>query len=297
MSVRPLRATCVVGGVAAGLLGFVPAAAQAAPPPCPAGVDVVPAFTATDAQGAANGKRLTATHVIAVTAAFPEDGPISVDPTTLTWTGPRGVPVITARTRNADDVGVSDDNRGFVPAKAGPLAVRVSWSQSDGTRTGECTGSAGTTLAISAARPLRPRAPRSNSLAPMFRTDEYVWFTDVGVTSDRRPVAVRLRSVRGARLPGAGVPFRTFTIALRPTDAGWRGRGRTVFPFVQTFGDFEGAGVGFVNLLVGMRNRPSNPRFGYELQLVQAGRLLGRVRAAGQCTAFGCEFRPFSVRR
>lgn len=283
--------------MAAGLLAVSAGGALAAPPPCPSGIAAVPAFTATDAQGAANGKRLTATHVIAVTAAFPEDGPISVDPTTLTWTGPRGVPVVTARTRNADDVGVSDDNRGFVPAKAGPLAIRVSWPQADGTRDGQCTGSASTTLRISAARPLRPRAPRNNSLGPLFRSAEYVWYTDVGPYSDRRPLAIRLRSVRGARLPGPGASKRTFTVALRPSDAGWRGRDRTVFPFVQVFGNFEGAGVGFVNLLVGMRNRERDPRFGYELALIQGGRVIASIRAAGQCRVFGCEFRPFRVRR
>ena len=276
---------------------LVPGASAGAqtPPPCPAGVAVAPPLKAADSQDGNLAKNLTATHVIVVTAEFPEDG--TVDDSTARWTTPAGVPVLTRRSRNADDIDLGGDNQvGLVPAAAGPLAVAVTWQQRDGAG-GQCTASAGTTLQITAAKLLRPGIPRGSN-TPNAREDrEYTWSTRFGWDSDRRPLEVRVRSVRGAHLPGPRVPFKTFTIALRPTDPGWKADHRIVLPFLQVIGSYQGGITGFTQLLVGMRGVTANPRLGYDLMLRQGTRQVGRIRAAGSCSAFGCRFSTFILQR
>jgi hypothetical protein len=294
----PTRALAVCVCFSGALLVPTSLARAQTPPPCPPGVAVTPALKAADPQDGTTDARLTATHVIVVTAEFPEDGPLSADDSTAVWTGPPGVPRLTRRSRNADDVDLAGDNQaGFVPPAAGRLPVSVTWQQSDGTRNGLCSGSASATFQIQAAKPLRPRAPRGTDARDPRRAGEYVWFTNVGRDSDRRPIEIRLRSVRGARLPGPRVPFKTAMVALRPTDAGWRARRRLLVRFLQARGSFEGAQTGFVNLVVAMRGVTANPQLGYELQLRQGSRRVGSIRAAGSCSAFGCDFSTFRVRR
>lgn len=264
------------------------------PPSCPAGIAAVPVFQAADPMDGSTDTKLTATHVIPVTAVFPDSAP-PVDK--LTYTGPPGLPVVTFRAPNARDVDIFDGNIGFKPQAPGPLPVSVSWQQSDGTRTGTCSGTAGTTFQILAARPLRPRTPRSSFSGPASQGSEYTWFTDVGKDADRRPLEIRVRSVRGAHLPGPRVAFKSTTIGLQPTDKGWQVDRVIRVPFLQVGGNYEAGQPGFLNLLVGMRAVTSNPKLGYELQIVQGRRLVGRIRAAGSCSAFGCNFTTFRVQR
>lgn len=271
-----------------------PAGAQT-PPACAPGVAVTPAFKAADQQDRNQATNLTATHVIAVAAVFPEGSPFSVDDSTARWTGPPGVPMFAHRDLNVDvgDASVAS-LIGFIPTAVGPLPVSVTWQQSDGTRGGVCSASASASFSITPAKPLRPGRPRGSS-SPSARDDsEYTWDTSIRADSDRRPLEVRVRSVRGAHLPGPRVRFKTFTIALRETDPGWRARRRMLVPFMQVIGSNEG---GFVHLLVGMRGVTANPKLGYELELRQGTRRVGRIRAAGSCSAFGCDFRTFRVQR
>jgi hypothetical protein len=286
-----ILATCVC--FAGSIFPAAPAAAQT--PACPAGVAVTPAFKAADPLHGNRPTVLTATHVIAVTAEFPEGGPITADDFTAKWTGPPGVPMITHRSRNADDVDIGGPNQiGFEPKAAGPLPVSVTWQQSDGTRSGMCTGSASTTLKILAAKPLHPGRPRGTSAASARDDSEYTWDTNIAADSDRRPLEVRVRSVRGAHLPGPRVAFKTVTIALRPTDPGWEASRQILAPFLQVIATNEGS---FAHLIVHMRRVTANPKLGYELVLRQGKRRVGRIRAAGSCSAFGCDFSTFRVQR
>lgn len=290
--------TCRWGAIPAICICFAATLAWAAPagaqaPACPPGVAVTPAFKASDPLRYNRPSVLTATHVIAVTAEFPSDSPFYVDDSTAKWTGPPGVGVVTHRTRNADDVDIGAANQvGFTPTAAGPLPASVTWQQSDGTRSGMCTASASTTLQIVAAKPLRPSRPRGTACPTCY--GEYTWDTNIGSDSDRRPLEVRLRTARGAHLPGPRVRFKTFTIALRPTDPGWQASRVMRAPFMLAIGSNEGS---FAHLLIGMKGVTSNPKLGYELELRQGKRRVGRIRAAGSCSAFGCDFSPFSVQR
>lgn len=294
MPCRPglISAACVC--LAAALTAAPTAGAQT--PACPPGVTVTPAFKASDPLDSRIDTRLTATHVIAVTAEFPAGGAISVDDFTTKWTGPPGVPMFTSRSRNAEDVDVSVPSQaGFQPPAAGPLIVSATWQQSDGSRDGMCTGSASTTLQIVAAKPLRPSPPRATIGQTVRTAGEYVWYTNVRRDQDRRPLEIRVRSVRGAHLPGPHVAFKTMTIALRPTDPGWQAQRRLVLPYLQAIADLQD-GV-FLDLLVGMRRVTANPKLGYELEIRQGTHRVGRIRAAGSCSAFGCAFSTFRLQR
>jgi hypothetical protein len=273
-----------------------PAGAQT-PPPCPPGVAATPTFKATDHDDGDQATNLTATHAIAVGAGF-SDSQLSVDDTTAKWTGPPGVPVFAHRELNVDlgDAGVGSI-AGFIPKAAGPLPVSVTWQQSDGTRGGRCSASASATFPILAAKRLRPSLPRGTASRTAHDDSEYTWFTNVRRDSDRTPVVVRLRSVRGARLPGPRVRFKSFTLSLRETDRAFGARRSVSWPFVGATATYEGGGIGFVNLRVGIGRVTSNPRLGYELELRQGTRRLGRIRAAGRCSAFGCDFSTFRVQR
>jgi hypothetical protein len=102
---------------------------------------------------------------------------------------------------------------------------------------------------------------------------------------------VRLRGLGRARLPGASALVQTLTLALRRGDRGrWWGQPERVlrsagWRFAVGFRD---GGDIFVELRT-FRGRARG--FGFELELVQAGRRIGRTRGVGSCGYLLCDYR------
>ena len=104
-----------------------------------------------------------------------------------------------------------------------------------------------------------------------------------------RPVEVRLRGVRRARLPGPSAPVQTVTFALRKGDRGLSYDGRAIrmlrsagWRFQATFGHSER------DIRIDWPHYPGPGRgFGIDLELTQAGRVIGRTRAVGRCSYQG----------
>jgi hypothetical protein len=117
----------------------------------------------------------------------------------------------------------------------------------------------------------------------------------VGRSGDLDPVQVMARGVRQPRLPGARVPFKTVTVPLRDgdprfTDAktyrislpGWE---------IETGGDHHAFSVRGDARGTTPRNAP----LGYEVKVLQSGRLLAHLRLAGVCNSFACDMRTVKV--
>jgi hypothetical protein len=263
--VRPRWALVVVLLV----LASGPAGAQTADPPCAPGVAPAATIRATDVEE--GGGSLTATHTIALELDS-ADGPIE----NFTVALPPGAEF---RRVGADP--------GFRVDAAGPLPVTATWSHLDAGSGSYCTASADTTLAIEAARPLRyiSATQRRGRIASLD------WRVRIGNNADLRPVQLRLRGVRRARLPRPSTPVRTLTLALRRGDQGlWWGRPERVlrsagWRFAAGFHDKK-------EIFITMRTFRGRRRgFGFDLELVQAGRRIGRTRAVGRCGYLLCDYR------
>jgi hypothetical protein len=168
----------------------------------------------------------------------------------------------------------------------GPVPVTATWSdyvQSLGT---SCSRSVSTTLTIEPARAPRYIPPKRKSTL----MSQLEWFLRLGKDADLRPVEVRIRGVKRARVPSASVPVRKLVFAFREGDRGVsyaNGRSRTV----------RGAGwrfsAGFIRdrPRVLMHGVPGRSPFGVELDWVQGGRRIGRTRLVGRCHGFVCGYR------
>jgi hypothetical protein len=252
-----------------------PAAAQA-PQPCAPGA--APAATIRGFDIEDGGGTLTATHTIGLEARD-RDGPIQ----NVTFSLPPGVE---ARGTESDPA--------FSFDRPAPIPVTATWShyvESDGST---CTASAQGTLQLQPTKPLsflglRPGSSRSEAFQSLIRA---------GKNADRRPVELRLRGVRRARLPGRRARVQTVTLPLRRGDPGLsRARQRRLraggWRFVIGYVDEHQILIG-ASLLENCRGRRGCSRgFGFSIDLVQARQRVGRIRVSGRCGYLGCRWRAF----
>jgi hypothetical protein len=236
------------------LLIAEPASGQTTPPACPPGVAPSATLRAQDA--------LIATHTIALEletadGAFIDDFKLAL---------PAGVKSVQ-----------TGPSLGFQADTPGPVSVTATWLEYDRNADADCSASVAATFALAAPRPLKFVAPRPGTRG----ISELNWILRVGTRSDLRPVEVRLRGIPHARLPAASAPVQKITLGLREGDPGrmLTGTGRVL----------RGAGwrfrVGpfFRNEFPIRMTNPKKKRFGFDLQLVQGGRRIGRTRGVGRC--------------
>jgi hypothetical protein len=249
--------------------------------PCPAGTEM-PTITASDFE-AGSGGALTATHTIDLDAKF-SDGLGRDD---LQFTAPAGV---TVKAQGPTGATLSSDAPGAVP-------VTVSWTehQSDGT---DCTASTGTTLQLQAPTPLTfgklPKALRGKFAK---FSGGYALTALISRYTDRRPVEMRLRAIARTRLPSPAMPFKVNTVALRGSDPGFGSQRYLRGPKLQVTGRVNFAGTAFFLEARVKTGSIHNHPIGYELQVLQGGRLMLRVREAGKCNFGGCKWRTLKVQR
>ena len=229
-----------------------------------------------DAKG---GSTLYATHTLQVTME-PTPGDAVVDDTTVKLSFPPGVKVF----QSGERVNIVSDS-------PGPIPVTASWSQDD--LNGTCTGGASTTLQLQPATPLKlAKRPKRR----VFGGPEWEWLTVIPPGGDLRPLEVRARSVKQARLPRGSQPFRTMSVGLRVSEPHFdQGERRLRVPRLLVGVDAGNERIRIRgDLRIGsVREKP----IGYELQFVQGGRQLARIRLAGRCGVFDCKLRTLKVQR
>jgi hypothetical protein len=276
----------VVAVLAAAGAATMPGAGAAADPPCPAGIEL-PTITAKDFE-AGSGGALTATHRIELDASF-SDGSGRPD---LQFSAPAGVSLRPAGPTGATQI---SDAPGAVP-------VTVSWTefQSSGT---DCSGSTSTTLQLQAPTPLNfgklPRGlrPKLLKLHGKYYTAGYSLVAKIGRYTDRRPVELRFRGIPRAKLPGPTVAFKSVKVALGPRDPGFGNQRYLRGPrwLVTSRVNFAGTYF-FLESRMKTGSHRAHP-VGYELQVLQAGRLMLTVQEAGKCDFGGCVFRIMKVQK
>ena len=119
-----------------------------------------------------------------------------------------------------------------------------------------------------------------------------------GKNADLRPVQLRLRGVRRARLPGPRARLQTLTLPLRRGDAGLPlGSARTLraarWRFIINFVDQHQVLIGAQIPNTGRGRRGPSRGYGFSIVLVQAGHRVGRIRATGRCGYLGCRGRAY----
>ena len=262
---------------------------EMSPPPCSTAVAGQPTFSASDMDELLSS-RLIATHTIQVTTDF---GATLVDDGSVRFSVPPSATVI----RPHGDVNAGPWGLVLYSEKSGPVPVTATWTQDDGGG-GKCAGSASTTLQL---QPATPIGRMTNTRAaehqhPNFRFDLLWRFgAYVGRTADLDPVQVMARGVNQPRLPGAKLPFKTVTVPLRLGDPGFNDTKtyRISLPrwTIETGGDHHGFYLnGDARDLT-----PRNATLGYEVKVLQSGRLLARLRLAGRCNSFACDMRTVKV--
>jgi hypothetical protein len=249
------------------------AIALALAPACPPGV--APAATIRGFDIEDGGGVLTATHTIGLEARD-RDGYVR----DVTFALP---PAAEAR-GTEDDPAFSVDTPGSVPV----TATWPHYVEADGST---CTASAQGALQLRPAQALTFVGPR-----PGTSSSEYFQALIRGRNADLRPVELRLRGARRARLPGPGARLRTATLALRRGDAGLsRGQSRKLraagWEFFVAFVDEHNVGIGAKIVDTGRGRRGHSWGFGYSLELVQARRRVGRLHVTGHCGYLGCRWR------
>jgi hypothetical protein len=166
---------------------------------------------------------------------------------------------------------------GFQADIPGPVSVTATWLEYDRNTDADCAASVAATFPLAAPRPLKFVAPRPGSRG----ISELNWILRVGTRSDLRPVEVRLRGIPRARLPAASAPVQKITLGLREGDPGrmLTGTGR----LLRSAGWRFRVGPFFRNEFPIRMTGPKKSRFGFDLQLVQGGRRIGRTRGVGRC--------------
>lgn len=243
-----------------------PAAAQAPDPPCAPGVAPSATIQADD-----RGGSLTATHTIDLRLQTSEDEisefEVALPPGAVRdrWSSPTA----------------------FHVDAPGPVPITATWRHFVVEDAAYCTASAATTLNIDPAKPVRYIGPSRHKgwLSAL------EWRVLIGKDADLRPVQVRIRGVRRARLPGASAPVETVTFALRGGDKGLSYYGRALRTLRSAGWHFD-AYVARRGEEIDIHMRDHSNRkgrsFGFELELTQAGRRLGRTRAVGRCNDLIC---------
>jgi hypothetical protein len=238
-------------------------------PPCPPPVAPAAELRARDVED--DDRALTATHtiVIGVTTAERE-----IDEARLTL--PPGV--------EARRVGPYP---AFQADSPGQVPVTATWTEYDPLAGSDCTASATTTFAVAPAKPLRFVPPPRR--APLMT--ELLWRVPIGDEADLRPVEMRVRGSTRARLPGRGAPLRKLVFALRRGDRGLAFTGPPERIRRAAGWAFAGGFARDGAIRIAMRGMPAGRGFGFALELVQAGRRIGRTRAVGRCGSYTCSYR------
>jgi len=257
--------------MAAVLLPALPAGAQDDAPPCPPGVAPAATFRPGDSEDA-DGAPLTATHTIDLrleTSEGEEVDEFEIDV-------PPGVR-IPERGRTA-----------FQADSPGPVTITARWEHYSPQTNADCTASTQGTIDIQPARRPKFDPPRKRSL-----TTELDWFVRFGKNMDRRPIQVRIRALRRARVPRRSAPVRTATYGLRSGDKGVSLAGNSERVLRTPAGRFSVTFGHDDDLWIALRNLPRGrrPVFGVDLQLVQGGRTVGRTRLKGRCNPYYCSYR------
>jgi hypothetical protein len=285
------RLRVLIGVVLALSLETTPAgSSQATPLPCSPAAMGRPAFSASDLDEL-GASRLVATHTVQVTTDF---GATLVDDGTVKLSVPASATVI----RPHGDINAGPGGLIFVGHTAGSVPVTASWTQDDGSG-GTCRGSASTTIRLQRAT----RMPRlvnvraAEHLHPNLRWDLLWRFgATLGRSTDLDPVVLMARGVGHPRLPRATQRFTKVTVPLRLGDPGFReareyhiGLPRWM---VTTGGDHhafyvDGDARGIPS--------PVDVALGYEVKVLQSGRLLARLRLAGHCNSTICNMRTIKV--
>ena len=255
-----------------------PAGAQnGTDPPCAPGVAPAATIRGFDVEDGGGGQ-LTATHTISLEARGP-DGP-----------EPRAQFTLPAGAQNRGD----ESDPAFSVDTPGPVPVTATWShyvEADGSsctaeRSGHALGSGRQRSCASFAS-----VP---AIGPSRRSDPCI---GAGKNADLRPVQLRLRGVRRARLPGRTARLRTLTLALRRGDKGLSlgqsRRLRTAGLAVLRRSVADEHNIDIRTTLVDNRRGRRGPArgFGYAVELVQAGDRVGRIRVIGRCGYLGCRWR------
>ena len=261
--------------------GQVPAA------PCSATVASQPSFSASDLDEL-QSSRLIATHTLQLTTDF---GDTLAD--VVRFSMPASVTVI----RPHGDFNAGSSGVIFFSDQSGAVPVTITWTQDDGNG-GTCAGTASTTLQLlPATRNMRMKNElKAAHEHPNLKYDLLWSFgADVSRTGDLDPVQVMARGVRQPRLPGPTLPFKTVTVPLRDGDPGFTDAKtyRITLPGweIETSGDHHAFGIQGDARDTTPRNAP----LGYEVKVLQSGRLLAHLRLAGVCNSFNCTMRTIKV--
>jgi hypothetical protein len=275
--------------VALGLGAVSQSRGQVPPPPCSTAVAGQPTFSASDLDEL-QSSRLIATHTLQLTTDFgdtlPDDGSVRFSlPPSVTVIRPHG------------DFNAGASGLIFFSDQSGAVPVTIAWTQDDGNG-GTCAGNASTTLQLQrATRTGRLKDIRAaEHLHPNLKYDLLWSFgANVGRTGDLDPVQVMARGVRQPRLPGPNVPFKTVMVPLRDGDPGF-GDAKT-YRIALPGWEIETGGDHHAFSLRGHARdtTPHNAPLGYEIKVVQSGRLLARLRLAGVCNSFACAMRTIKV--
>jgi hypothetical protein len=275
---------------AAGVVLLVPVAAGAqdqSPPACPPAVMASPALSVIDEpESGGPDAHDYASHPLMISAAFPLAA--EADTFSAVWTLPPAFTVLPP----APFRGLRDDTDSAtvegIPQTGGSYPVTITWTQTDGTRNGRCSGSASSAFNVTAATPPKLRRPKVTRGLPDESTVKLMLARHGG---DLRPLEIHVRWVRAQRFPGAGARERVVTVPQLASDPALRGLSDTavhagglridVRPVVS-----EGlAGLSFVVGAHVSGKRQSIP-FGYELDVRQGGGTATRLRVAGHCRFF-----------
>ena len=256
-------------------------------PPCQPAVLASPAFTVVDErESGGTDTHDYASHPMTISAAFPLAA--QVDTFGAVWTLPPAFTVLPpAPVRSLRDDTDSATVEG-IPQAAGAYPVAIAWTQTDGTHSGRCTGSATTSFDVAAATQPKLRRPKVTRGLPDESTVKLVLPRHGG---DLRPLEVHVRWVRAQRFPGAAARERVVTVPQLAIDPAFAGLTGTV---VHAGGLRINVDPTLSEALNGLRfivearvsfTRQSIP-FGYELDVRQGGRTATRLRVAGHCRFF-----------
>jgi hypothetical protein len=288
--VRLRRARRLTPLAAALVLGLATSTAPGqGEPPCAPGVAAQPVFGSGDYPDAV-GAALFATHAVTIGAGFPSSGPaptvtgFSVAPGLTPVSDELGTRPFTSFDGDVEAIIVTGDQPGSYPAT-------VTWTQYDPATDRSCAGSASTTFSLAAPSPPRLTKPRVTGGLP----DESTVRLKFPKGADERPLVVRYRAVAKRRFPGPGVRAHTFTVPLLVNPYGHtpavRGTVRvgglkvTIGPERTLNGTFP-LGPQFT-FNVRPRPYPRGTPYGYDIEILQGGRRVTRLRVTGRCGRVG----------
>jgi hypothetical protein len=208
----------------------------------------------------------------------------------------------------------------------GPLTVTATLTNENGETNCTVSGTANfeikqaTTPIVSTLR----KPPVFRGHPPWLWDSDYWFWVKPGATGNVAPITVEARAVRGARLPGPGVPAKRITFPMRVSDGeppeqephGGCGYTALICPKrIRTWANgaevdvFQKGGTtarGFVKVLVTLprgvptlRNTLQKTPVGLDVKVLQDGAAIARLRMAGRCEPRGqfsqCRFKKLST--